>query len=192
MDETVVALRMAERILAVAIGGVAIYLGYRLFFHLPFDRSDQGELELPGLKIVLSRVGPGVFFAAFGTLVLYYSLTNEVSFNDLEGFVGASAGVASQPLPPEAAATPQQRSKALTSIEMLNCADRLLSRDADAQGLGDQLSLAIRDAKRALMLAAWNPEDWGSTDVLAVTGPTGDAPLSVRLGFEAIYGGCPQ
>ena len=73
MDEAVMVLRMTERIIAVLIGGFSIYLGYRLFFHLPFERSHKGELELPGVKIVLSRVGPGVFFGVFGTLVLYYS-----------------------------------------------------------------------------------------------------------------------
>lgn len=70
MDESVAILRMVKRIAIVLIGGVAIYLGYRLFFHLPFVRDHEGQVELPGVKIALSRVGPGVFFAAFGSYML--------------------------------------------------------------------------------------------------------------------------
>lgn len=48
----VVILRMVERITAVLIGGLGIYFGYRLFFHLPFEHDHEGQLELPGVKIV--------------------------------------------------------------------------------------------------------------------------------------------
>ena len=82
MDDPVVIMRMVERIIAVLIGGLAIYLGYRLFFHLPFEHDHEGQLVLPGIKIVLSRVGPGVFFAAFGTVVLFYSITTPITVND--------------------------------------------------------------------------------------------------------------
>jgi hypothetical protein len=55
-----------------------------------------------------------------------------------------------------------------------------------------KLSLAIRDAKRALLLSVWNPDAWGSTEQLTVSGPTDDAPLGLRMGFNSIYGECPE
>lgn len=215
MDDPITTLRMLERIIAVLIGGLAIYLGYRLFFHLPFERSHEGELQLPGVKIVLSRVGPGVFFAAFGSLVLYYSLTEEVKVSrsmqgpaqaqqgqdvasgDVvrrEDFTGAASLPAGTPTvsPTGAAVTPQRRAKALTSLEMLNCAQRLLARDGSSPELQGKLALAIRDGKRALMLSIWDEGDWGPQEQLGVMGLVEGAPFQLRSLFDATYEGCPK
>ena len=192
MDETVNVLRMMERIIAVLIGGFSIYLGYRLFFHLPFEKSHEGTLELPGVKIVLSRVGPGIFFGVFGTLVMYYSLTTPVVINKDGDFIGATARTNAPPgVQVNGTATTQQRSKALTSIEMLNCADRLL-RKGSSGDLADKFSLALRDAKRALLLSVWNSDDWGAVEHMAVSGPTSAAPLQLRIRFDEIYKDCPK
>jgi hypothetical protein len=43
-DSLVVVLRMFERMMVVGFGGMAIYLGYRLFFHLPHQTDQQGEI----------------------------------------------------------------------------------------------------------------------------------------------------
>lgn len=190
MDDPVQVLRMAERIIAVLIGGFSIYLGYRLFFHLPFDTSQKGELVLPGVKIVLSRVGPGVFFGAFGALVLYYSLTTPVKI-DKEGFVGAGMMPGQSGVAAAVAVTPQQRNKALTSIEMLNCAERMLRKESNEE-LATKLSLAIRDAKRVLLLSVWNADDWGPAERLSVSGPGEDAPFGLRTRFNTVYGDCPR
>ena len=193
MDDPVEILRMFERIIAVLIGGFSIYLGYRLFFHLPYEKSHQGELELPGVKIVLSRVGPGIFFGIFGTFVMYYSLTNPVVIKKDNGdeFIGASVQPGQWAANSVHASTPQQRSKALSSIEMLNCADRLLG-DVTDEALVAKLSIAIRDAKRAMLLSVWDQDDWGSVEELSVSGPTGKAPLEVRTRFNMVYGDCPK
>lgn len=191
MDDPVQILRMFERIIAVLIGGFSIYLGYRLFFHLPYERSHQGELELPGVKIVLSRVGPGIFFGVFGTLVMYYSLTNPVSINGDNGFIGATSQVGQSDVKTDGTSTPQQRSKALTSIEMLNCADQLLG-DISDDALVAKLSIAIRDAKRALLLSVWDQDVWGSTASLPVSGLTADAPFEVRTRYNTVYGDCAK
>src|SRR5574341_1112697 len=64
-------LRALERIIAVLIGGLAIYLGYQLFIHLPTQMNSEGKIVLPGdISVYLSRVGPGAFFALFGTIVV--------------------------------------------------------------------------------------------------------------------------
>jgi hypothetical protein len=193
MDNPVEILRMIERIVAVLIGGLSIYLGYRLFFHLPYEKSHQGELELPGVKIVLSRVGPGIFFGVFGTLVMYYSLTNPVvnKKGNGEEFIGASVQSGQAVSNTMVTSTPQQRSKALTSIEMLNCVERLLGGMTE-DTLVTKLSIAIRDAKRALLLSVWDQDDWGSVERLSITGPTDNAPLVVRTRFNTVYGDCPR
>ena len=192
MDEAVMVLRMTERIIAVLIGGFSIYLGYRLFFHLPFEKSHEGTLELPGVKIVLSRVGPGIFFGVFGTLVMYYSLTTPVEIDNEGTFIGATARTDSPPgVPFNDTATPQQRSKALTSIQMLNCADRLLRKESNSD-LTDNISLALRDARRALLLSVWNSDDWGPVEHLAISGPTDAAPLELRTRFIEVYEDCPR
>jgi len=199
----VIILRMAERIIAVLIGGLSIYLGYKLFFHLPFQHDNEGQLELPGVKIVLSRVGPGVFFATFGTIVLFYSLTSPIKVGEnyfeapveqtnnaktnpevigSKSFIGISSDNA----------TPQQRSKALTSIQMLNCAQRLLEGEELNRDLQDQFSVAIRESKQALLLSVWDENDWGPVDQMGVTGLANDAPFQLRNMFSATYAECPE
>lgn len=80
-----VILRMLERSLIVSGGILSIYLGYRLFV-LGIDNT-QGEAIAFGIE--LRNFGPGLFFAALGTVILVTSmgaairtrpeLTNEVT-----------------------------------------------------------------------------------------------------------------
>jgi hypothetical protein len=148
-----------------------------------------------------------VFFAAFGSLVLYYSLTEEVIITQwvqsqtpkqqanggdirpdtihIKSFTGISGT-------PGSGVTPQQRSKALITIEMLNCAQRMLSGEVVRPDLEDQISLAIRDAKRTLILSVWDEGDWGPADQLGITGPTENAPFQLRNMFNATYEDCPK
>ena len=204
MDDPVSILRMVERLTAVLIGGFSIWLGYRLFFHLPFDKDQEGQLVLPGVKIVLSRVGPGVFFAAFGTAVLFYSLANKVEVvNHADGGQTAPGGgvfsgmgptseaPSHQPSTPTSGnATPQQRARALTTIELLNCAAQVLDKSVDDTNLRSQLVVAIRDAKRALLLSVWDSRQWGSPDEMAGVGQENEAPLEIRAILNGHYGGC--
>ncbi|MCP4748096.1 MAG: hypothetical protein GY874_18460 [Desulfobacteraceae bacterium] len=89
-------------------------------------------------------------------------------------------------------ATLQQRSKALTTIEMLNCVQQLLENKALQRGHGDKIFLAIREAKRALMLSVWDEDDWGPVDQLGVAGPSDDAPLQLRIIFNSTYENCQK
>jgi hypothetical protein len=73
-------LRMFERVLVVLGGILAIYLGYRLFRIATLEDRSAGKFNLHNiLEFSVSRVGPGVFFAAFGAWVLYTSLTTRIS-----------------------------------------------------------------------------------------------------------------
>jgi hypothetical protein len=93
MDQTdfttvmaVVLTRAAERMLLVLVGALAIYLGYSLFLRMPNAakgaQDGEGKIELPGgISIFLTRVGPGIFFALFGILVIGYSVTRPVNLD---------------------------------------------------------------------------------------------------------------
>src|SRR5712691_3281014 len=71
MDMQPLALRFIERIAAIIIGGLAVYFGYRLFVLIPHEKTSDGKVRLPwNISIVLSRVGPGVFFALFGIIAV--------------------------------------------------------------------------------------------------------------------------
>ena len=48
-------LRVIERVLAVVIGGLSIYLGYRLFVKLPKQKDSSGKVMLPGDLVPYSR-----------------------------------------------------------------------------------------------------------------------------------------
>ncbi len=77
--ESAIALRILER-LVIYIGGiVCIYLGYRLFYLSNQNESD-GLFNFKNITTMgLKRIGPGVFFALFGSWILYTSLTSKVS-----------------------------------------------------------------------------------------------------------------
>src|SRR5262245_63937053 len=80
-------LRAGERILAVFIGGLSMFLGYHLFLNLPNPTTDsEGKVMLPGgISIYLSRVGPGVFFALFGAIVVGMSFRYSIRYSKEEG-----------------------------------------------------------------------------------------------------------
>lgn len=203
MDDPVPILRMAERIIAVLLGGMSIYLGYRLFFHLPLRQDSDGELELPGIKIVLSRAGPGLFFAIFGSAVLYYSFTNPVKIETSTGppaLAGQAAadgqaetkasflGIRPAPSP----LSPQRRSKVLVDIEALNCAQRVLDREPSSTGLRDSFRIALRAAKRALLLSVWDRDAWGSAEAFdkSIGAESPNARLDAAL--NTAHGDCPS
>lgn len=72
--------RGSERIISILIAGLLIYLGYLLFLKLPDKTDSSGKVILPGnISVFLSRVGPGAFFALFGSVILVYSLINPLT-----------------------------------------------------------------------------------------------------------------
>ncbi len=73
--------RGVERLLVVLIGGLSIFLGYHLFLSMPQQPDGEGKVVLPGgVSIYVSRVGPGVFFAMFGAVVLSLSLYHSLRY----------------------------------------------------------------------------------------------------------------
>jgi hypothetical protein len=158
-------LRSLERILAVGIGGLSIVLGYRLFLALPEQRDSSGTVKLPwNISIVLSRVGPGAFFALFGAAVVAFGLHSAVSVtserivtptgteSETMSMSGIGLGAASTGETSEV-----RRLRLEAQIGFLNT---LPIRD-DLSERDQRVALEqVDDVKLALMAAAWRPY-WG-------------------------------
>jgi hypothetical protein len=157
---TVFALRILERCTGVVIGGIAIYLGYLLFLKVPDRNVSGGEVSVLDTRIVLSRVGPGVFFALFGAGVLALSLYRPVLFErDAARVRVEGAG------PPQARNDSSDLRDARTlmrsDIAILNTLSRQLDPKLSEENRNSAES-AIQRIKLELMEPVWVDDDWGN------------------------------
>ena len=174
--DTVLLMRMAERMLGLLAGVLCVVLGYRLFVRLPEKTDSAGKVVLPGgISIWMSRVGPGCFFALFGAAIVAYSFTSAVKVADERMApsvrpAGESEAVALRKQ--EISAMSDRSARAAKSaaseealIELraalvnLNAVIDRLQRDA-APPERDRLVAGLQNAKTMLLRAAWNPA-WG-------------------------------
>ncbi len=178
-------LRFIERLLIVFIGGMSIYLGYRLFINLPTQQDSSGELKLPGdFRLVLSRVGPGVLFSLFGAAILIVSLVHGLRF-DTAPQVAATTKTAEQAslagfryASPAADANRLSalRDAARGTVAELDGLSTILAEDVSPSRRND-VNKAIVASKLALMASVW-ADDWGEFAVFRnwVTGGAIDPP----------------
>jgi branched-subunit amino acid transport protein len=172
--DTVVVLRFAERMLAVLIGGIAIYLGYRLFLAIPQSTDSEGRFTLPwNTSIFLSRVGPGVFFALFGSIVvgssLYRSIAYDVALSETHPNERGSAPAAASrsggrfrgatATPADSDAREDARMRRQRDIAVLNTIPSQLDPRLTPENR-NAVAFAIPRIKLALMEAVWN-DAWG-------------------------------
>ena len=179
-------IRTIERVLAVMIGGLLVYFGYRLFLAIPGQSAD-GTAELSFSKdrrLLLTRIGPGTFFALFGTTVLVASFASPIKWTgpDGEAFSGFGTSAISptasddtaEILPPRPLSGDEiEISLAfLTDIEADHAADLPEPERARA-------ARRFRDAKLAIMGRGWR-EEWGDPVEFEIwlneTPPRGDRP----------------
>jgi hypothetical protein len=163
-------LRVIERVLAVAVGGLAIYLGYRLFIKLPKQKDSEGKVTLPGdISIYFSRVGPGVFFSLFGAAVVLVSLQQSLqidvaSRSSVTGDSSAgSSDVKVRYMGEAGDADPAKRdslrAEARRTVAELNTLPGLLAANVSASRRTD-ITQAVRESKLALLETVWGA-DWG-------------------------------
>jgi hypothetical protein len=169
MDPTFLFLvRMMERIADVIIGGVAIYLGYSLFLKLPRAKTSNGDFVLPGnVSIYLSRIGPGIFFALFGTAVVLLSLYMQVNIDgripEVIADDTAASGVSMSGITEDAGSqTSFAASRAAMRLDMtiLNQLPKNLDPDLEERENRDIL-LALPRIKLAMMKSIWDEDAWG-------------------------------
>jgi hypothetical protein len=177
-------LRILERIIGVVIGGFSIYFGYRLFLAVKATGEGTAEVKLPGdVTVMLCRIGPGVFFALFGTAVVGASLVYPVRYRETEKVDGTIvkrekeiSGVGEErrldpgngrrpflrtsPVPTEELEA--ERLRVRGHIDFLNQLPRLLG-PAPAKEQKQPVSRKILAAKLHLMRGVWG-QDWGEFD----------------------------
>jgi hypothetical protein len=166
-----------QRILAILIGGMLVYFGYRLFLSLPGKRSSDGgsgEFSISrGSKVKLSKVGPGVFFAIFGAGLIAYSFANPMKVNiPAKAGTTPTAEAGSKPGTTTVAAAGFSYIGAVSAPETEEDRARIraetqedivvLNRALDNVNASErpQLERAVVKAKLALMEPLW-ADDWG-------------------------------
>ena len=174
------AFRALERLIAVIIGGMAIYLGYRLFLTIQAGGGGSARVSLPGdVTIMISRVGPGVFFALFGTIVVAASLYYAIKYNETaqatrEGTIytreltgiGPAANTTAREGQGATGLSASQgqtleldRVRLRQEIEFLNRVPGLLTPELN-QGQRQETARHLREIKLRLMRTVW-ASDWG-------------------------------
>lgn len=183
--------RSLERIIAVVFGGLGIYYGYRLFQLLPTQKDNSGKIELPGISVVLSKAGPGVFFVAFGTVILLSTFFNPVVIRPDEVYGAASYTGLTSPVPSSHGGTEQNIARVRLDIQVLNCA--LQANNTSRSHIKtDDMQISITDAKLALLARVWNKQKWGEYDAFYKSLRTGnlDKSLPVAKIFNGGLPGC--
>jgi hypothetical protein len=166
-------MRALERLLAIGSGLLSIYLGFRLFLALPEVEPGAGRIKLPGgISIYLTRVGPGVFFSLFGSLIIALSFYFGVTASESQG-VPLESQLTGQPVGTQRSFTgaaaegagtdPQSRQVERATVErMIRDLNRVpaLMRD-DLAPRDRDLVQTLDQTKVRLMRAAWDAEIWG-------------------------------
>lgn len=158
-------LRSIERLIAVLVGGLAIWLGFRLFLAIP-DQRAEGEAELSFSKdrrLLVTRIGPGTFFALFGTAIVVSSYFFEVRTRDYSGFLAqgppALSSFSAEAAGSVGAAGRMPLEDAIVLIGFLNEAEARLAEHTEAfEHNWDETQ--FRNARTAILLRAWQAE-WG-------------------------------
>ena len=73
------------RVIALAVGFLCIYFGYRLFAQIPVKTTNEGQIKMPKFGEVKLKAAPGIFFAALGTLIVVWSMTNSTETTTIDG-----------------------------------------------------------------------------------------------------------
>ena len=168
-----IGLRHLERLLIVCAGALAIWLGYRMFLAMPHATEGESKIQLPGgVSIFVSRVGPGVFFALFGALVLYYSMRQAVQFSvgPASGQTVAGArtfgysGIADA-APAPVGIRPEERTRVVDNARQLAAVVAFIDGPAGKALTSEQridMSNALREARVRLLASVWDESAWGS------------------------------
>lgn len=169
--ETLILFRAIERLAVVVSGVLLIYFGYRLFLALPTVHGSDGKLEMPSTSVTVSKVGPGVFFAVFGTFLLWQMAGAVIRFEPVTTFAAANQAAPGQAPQGQVAvfgtgaqsADPQALRHVRNDIAALNCAEARVMATLGPE-LRDDAARAFARARVALLEPVWQPR-WGGPAV---------------------------
>jgi len=167
--------RSAERIIGVLLGGLAIFLGYKLFINVPQSTDSSAEVDITAkVKVILTRIGPGVFFALFGAGIVLSSycypittslhedlgkIVNQDSTEKGTTYLGQSTmnynGMA-QNVDIESRNYNDRMSEVRLSIATLNSIP-----DYTPTARKVSVRPALTQAKLAMLFTIWQPKSWG-------------------------------
>jgi len=182
-DLVAIAARHVERLLIVLAGGLSIVLGYRMFLAIPKAQNDgEGKVQLPGgISIYVSRVGPGVFFALFGAIILSLGVHDGLRLERREQLAAAPSQAAAAGASTASAVTEWRYSSAVGpggagehgEVErntVLGIVGQLTRVAAVLDGpVGRELSApqrndfpaALSEARQRLLASVWDERAWG-------------------------------
>ncbi|MCF6255974.1 MAG: hypothetical protein L3J98_06840 [Gammaproteobacteria bacterium] len=181
--------RSTERILVVLFAGLSVYFGFRLFLALPMQNNQAGKIELPGFKVILSKAGPGIFFAAFGSAVLVASFIHPISIDQQNGsYMGAVSPASPMPItsltPVDDGSKAVQLAQVELALQTLNCLPAY-AKAAQGQLLPSDIELTVRDAKLALLRTVWDDVQWGDYSEFVAWSRTGLSQTPKKI--QALY-----
>lgn len=156
-------LRMFERLLGVMFGGMSLFLGYKLFA-IGVTVEQAGDVELMGkLKMRAKAFGPGIFFAAFGALIVSLSFVSRISM-EARGSAPTERPAVVKAEPPTQFTTRFNGFEASGMIPMMKPSDakvliahiNALSSEqvVSSTAEGRQLQLVLHDFRRHLLARA--------------------------------------
>jgi hypothetical protein len=202
----VIIMRALERLIVLVGGILAIWMGYKLFALVPQYRDSEGKIDLPGgVSIFVTRVGPGVFFALFGTGLMGYSATRPISYS-LENRAGRgnvtiadynaiSDGTQNSELAAEVVGVPPGSPDRQNIIRYLNAWYSEIPDNVDGS-TRQNITIAVREAKLALMRENWSTAKWGDYRFFhkwalekGGTGDTAGVPAITQVAVEVYKGG---
>ena len=73
--------RFIERLMVVSGGGLSLAFGWHLF-KIGVVTDQRAELAKKDIRVQFEKVGPGVFFALFGAVILIISLCRPLVFSE--------------------------------------------------------------------------------------------------------------
>jgi hypothetical protein len=175
--------RFLERITAVLIGGMALYLGFRLFREVPEHRDSSGNLVLPwDISIKLTRVGPGVLFALFGIAAVSLALFRPLEIQPqasakTDDPKGAGRLIYGSATPANRDARSDGRKLLQKHFAVLNTIPSQLRPDIAKQD-ADNINVNLREIKLKLMRPVWGDadEDFGDYEVFEHWVRNGESP----------------
>jgi hypothetical protein len=191
MAMDILVMRGIERLAIVLIGGMAIYLGYRLFLAVKAEAEGEAKITLPhDVTVMVSRVGPGVFFALFGSMVVIASLYFSIAYSDPErDYSGMVDNLGFRPelrdTAPALSAVDSGTDESLElarvglrqEIEFLNRLPGLLGSSL-SERQQETVARRVREIKLRLMSSVW-AEDWGDSGVFRLWAE-GGAPAELE------------